>query len=116
MANKIWILTADADENYQCVIHTPTPAGNNSAGFSWASCLVAAGLNATILGVGSGAGQQTQAEHDAVVAGTTIEIVRTFSIAGNNANATQVAALRDQVATDYVNYLGHVLKWFGFTE
>lgn len=116
MANKIWILTADSEENYQCVIHAPTPAGNNSAGQSWASCVVAAGLNTTILPVGSGPGQQTQAEHDAVIAGTILELVRTFSIAGANANATQVAALRDQAATDYINLLGRELKWEGFTE
>ena len=116
MATKIWILEADANENYQCVIHTPTPAGNNSAGFTWVSCLVNAGLNTTILPVGSGAGQQLQAEHDAVVAGTTIELVKTFSIAGANVNATQVAVIRDQAATDYLNYLARVLKWYGYSE
>lgn len=116
MANKIWILTADDSENYQCVIHTPTPAGNNSAGQSWASVLVAAGLASTVLLVGTSPWQQTQAEHDAVVAGTIIELVQTFSIAGANANATQVAALRDQAATDYVNHLGRVLKWYGYSE
>lgn len=119
MANKIWILTADGDENYQCVVHTPTPVGNNSAGISWATCLVAAGLATTILpdgGATPASYQQSTTEKNNVLNGSVIEIVRTFSIAGANANAPQVAALRDQLAADYVNYLGRILKWFGYSE
>lgn len=116
MANKVWVLESDGAGNYQCVIHTPTPVGNNSTGISWSSALVGAGLNATVLDVGPNGWQQSQTEHDAVVAGTTIELVATLPIDSAHSTAASVTALVASAISDYIALLGRKLMWFGYNQ
>lgn len=116
MANKVWVQQSDGAGNYACVIHTPTPAGNNSAGVSWVNALVAAGLNTTVLTVGVNGWQQSQAEHDAVVAGTVIELAVTLPIDSAHATAANVTQLADAAISDYTAKLARMLAWFGYNQ
>lgn len=104
---------------YQVVVHAGTPGGNNSAGISWATCLVNTGRARSVMTIGNGAGQITQAEYDAIAAGTTVE--GTFAWGDNpawtnqqrqvdlDARATQlIAELQARIAAE--------LRFFGFTR
>lgn len=116
---KVHVLTGGRDGLYQIVTHQATPAGNNSAGFSWASVIVAAGLNTSRLTVGSGPGQTTQQEMDAIIAGTVIEGQFAFN-APAGLTAGQLGTLLDAqaeviLAAQLLAY-GDVLKWYGATR
>lgn len=70
---RMHIMEQGALNQYRVIVHAPTPAGNNSAGFLWALVLINAGLAVTSMKIGASAGQITQAEADQVAAGTMIE-------------------------------------------
>lgn len=115
--SKIHVLSADTNGNYQIVIHTNTPAGNNSAGISW----VTAGLNAGLLGisvmaVGTGAGQITTAEKANVTAGTVIEIVINIPAESGGATSASLDNMVNQIITQRINDLAKQLKYFGYTQ
>jgi hypothetical protein len=74
---KIHILDG-SNGTFQAVIHAPAPTGSNDAGVSWATAIAGTGRNRTVMTVGNGAGQITNAESNAIVAGTTIEAVVPF--------------------------------------
>jgi hypothetical protein len=63
--------------NYSVVINYVTPAGLNVAGLAWPQVLVYNKRNTTQLEVGAAPDNITQAEKDAIVAGTKVET--TFS-------------------------------------
>ena len=115
---KVHVLSGGSGQ-YSVVAHQNTPAGNNSAGFSWSSVVVAAGLAQTRLTVGSGPGQTTQAEVNAVLAGTVLESEFTFT-APSNLDAGQLATLLDAqaavVLANQLTELGDRLKWYGATR
>lgn len=118
MANKVWVLGSDGNGNYNCVIHYPTPLGNNSAGVSWVNVLAAAGLNTSVLTASAtpSGWQQTTTEHDDVVAGNTREIVRTIKIDSAAANAASVTALVAKEISDDQALLARQYKWFGYNQ
>jgi hypothetical protein len=84
------------DGRYRCVIHTETPAGNNSAGFPWSTLLLVKGYSGrTILSEGTGPGQITPEEKAEIVAGTILEfevnIVGSATMTGADLQALLVA-------------------------
>jgi hypothetical protein len=90
MSFKVFILDRDTssggsttDENgnatYSVVIQAPTPAGYNAAGIPWPQVLIAKKRNTTVMTVGVQPSQITQAEKDAIVAGTNIEYTFTWT-------------------------------------
>jgi hypothetical protein len=104
---------------YRVITHQATPAGNNSAGFSWSSVVVAAGLAHTDMTVGSGPGQTTQEEVDAILAGTVLEGGFAFN-APSSFDAGQLATLLDAQAVvtqaSQLADLAERLKWYGATR
>lgn len=116
---KIHVLTGNLTNSYTCVVHADTPAGNNSAGMAWADCIKNSGRNTTILAVGTGPGQITNTEQNAIVNGTVIEAVFGFFDDINMNTAQRLAAL-DAVATQSVNSLIQQyqteLKYYGLTR
>lgn len=71
--SKLHILEQTSLNTYNVVVHAPTPAGNNSAGFSWTQVLANAGLAVTRMTVGNGPGQISQNESNQVANGSIIE-------------------------------------------
>lgn len=69
------ILGRSGLNRYTVVVHSPTPAGNNQAGVSWATVLVNSGKAAlgSELIVGSGPGRISNAENNQIIAGTVFE-------------------------------------------
>ncbi len=70
---RMHILESSGNNIYSVVVHSPTPAGNNSAGVPIATAIQNSGNNVTRLVVGNGAGQITNTESNQVLAGTVIE-------------------------------------------
>jgi hypothetical protein len=66
-------MQANGTNQYSVVVHSPTPAGNNSAGVAWSAVLVNSGSNVSQLPVGSGGGRIGNAENNAITAGTVFE-------------------------------------------
>ena len=116
---RLHVLAGNTRGDYTVVLHQPTPAGNNSAGHSWASVMVASGRAQTVMTVGTGPGQTTQAEVDAILAGTVIEGVFGFTDNPAWSTAERLAEL-DAVATarlaNLVDRLAAELKWYGATR
>lgn len=114
---RVHILSGNAGV-YKFVVHQATPVGTNSAGVTWAAALVGSGMATTIMtSVGSGPGQITQVEKDAILAGTTIEARGNYGDSGLTGQAlTDDFNLRaTQTMNDRVAQLSDQLKWFGQT-
>ncbi len=117
--SSLHVLSGNGSGLYQVVIHTPTPVGNNSVGVSWATALINSGMAKTVMTVGVGPGQISQAEHDQIAAGTVIEAVTqwqddpTFSTQARlddfNLRTSQASAAR-------LAQLAAQLTYFGFTQ
>lgn len=116
---KMHVLEGTALGSYTIVVHTTTPAGNNSAGVAWPAAIVAAGRNTSVMTIGTGAGQIAQAEHDQIVAGTVIEGVFSFvddpSWTPTQRNAA-LDAMATQMTTAMLAELATRLKWIGATR
>jgi hypothetical protein len=103
------------------VYHVAPPAGNNSAGFSWVAAGLASGdLGHTVLTVGTGPGQTTQAEVDALLAGTIVELEDLVPAeSGGTTTAQQSKTFDDGVAArrrDWLATFRAKLKWFGYAQ
>jgi len=114
------VLQRFTPERIVLILHTATPAGNNSAGLTWKTVLLAAGAaGTTSLTVGTGPGQITSAEAAQVTAGDVLEFRREikFPTAGNN--AAKVALLNEIVPgiiAEELARLQTVHKFYGFTN
>lgn len=63
-----------SEGRFRILIHTATPAGNNSAGFAWSVLLLQRGYSGrTAMTEGTGPGQITPEEKAEIVAGTLLE-------------------------------------------
>lgn len=117
--SSIHVLAGSTNHLYTAVIHVATPAGNNQVGVSWATALVNSGMNKSIMTVGVGPGQISQAEHDQIVAGTIIEAVMQWQ---DDPSFTTQQRLDDftlrtsQASTDRLNQLAAQLTYFGYTQ
>jgi hypothetical protein len=117
---RIHILrTAGAPDLFEAVVHAPVPVGNNAAGFSWADCIKNSGMNTSILTVGTGAGQISNAENNQIANGTVIE-ASFYWYVDPAANAAQQEASLEFEATRSVNTLvarlQEQLRFFGKTR
>lgn len=116
---RLHVLAGDpVSRSYTIVVHAATPAGNNLAGVSWAAALVASGRAKTVMTEGNDPGQISAAEKNAILAGTVIEGV--FSFTDNPAfNDQQRVAMLDQQATQVLAELqarlGVELLYWGAT-
>jgi hypothetical protein len=115
---KLHVLDGNYTGNFQIVVHGATPAGNNSAGFSWQSVILASNKNTSVLTVGSAPGQTTQAEMDAILAGTVLEGVFEFTDNAAWTNQQRIDELNLQATQCFNNVLNRYaqqLKWYGST-
>lgn len=115
MAIQQYVLAGDGNGQYQVVVHFVTPVGNNAVGISWAAAIVGAGLNTTILAVGTGAGNINSADAALIANGSLIEVVGNIADPINNADAVaKLAALTVQLVNDAKAKLQIKLKYFGY--
>jgi hypothetical protein len=116
---KIHVLEGSRLNTYRIVVHSPIPAGNNSAGVPWPICLIGSGWAHTDMIEGDGPGQITAAEKAQVEDGTVIERRFDFLIEPGWSNAERNAAI-DAEATKLIaeteQYLANTLKWYGATR
>jgi hypothetical protein len=98
---------------YRCVVHRPTPAGNNSAGVSWRDVIKAAGLNATTLAEGTLPGQITTAEKDQVIAGDVFEVALSIALRAGGSENAQIDAAALAAHQQAVAALAEKYAWFG---
>ena len=118
---KIHVLKADNNGKYSVVIHTPTPAGNNSVGESWKNAGLQGGdLGKTAMTVGTGPGQTTQIEFDSIINGDVMEFQGSFlAESGGTSTPEIIAALTqmvDQRIIEEKTRLQRVYKYFGHTQ
>ena len=101
---------------YSVIVHSPTPAGNNAAGNSWSSCILAASAPVTQMTIGNGVGQITNGEANAVAAGTVMETAFQW---GDDPSWTNQQRLDDlnlratQAVDEAVSLMQARLKQFG---
>jgi len=99
---------------YRCAPHFPCPSGDNSAGFSWRTVFLNAGVSGNSVlddgGIPPGAGQTTATEAAAIAAGTTIETVDNLTLADMDATIEDAA---DAKILEYVNRITDVFAEYG---
>ena len=109
---KIHIL--ESNNGYKVVIRFATLAGNNEIGLSWKSVGLASGMiGSTTLEVGTDPSNITQAEHDSIIAGDIIEIVKT--IVTGEATNDAVEELADVAISEAQTGMASKLRYFGHT-
>jgi hypothetical protein len=116
---KIHVLAGGSNNVYTVVVHAPTPAGSNAAGVLWSDALKNSGRAKSILTVGNGPGQITQAEMNQVTSGSLIEGNFQWGDDPNWDNATRQSDLdlrATQLTNDLLAQYGAELKYFGFTR
>lgn len=98
------------------VLHTNTPAGNNSVGIAWKEAGLNSGkLGTTMLTEGTGAGQITTAEKAQVESGDVIEIVDSIHVESGGATADSIDELAGPIINEYEAELQRKLNYFGYT-
>jgi hypothetical protein len=100
-------------------VHAPTPAGNNTAGVSWASAVQASGRNTSILTVGNGVGMIQQNEMNQITSGAIIEGVMQWQDTPNATLAELQADLdtrASQLVAELLSRYSVELRYFGFTR
>jgi hypothetical protein len=110
---------AGGGDVFNVVVHIATPAGNNSAGVLWTDAVKNSGRNTSVLSVGNGAGQITQAEMNTLTAGTIVEGVMQWQDDPSLSNAQRIAALdaaANQLGTELLARYSQELKYFGFVR
>lgn len=103
---------------YSVVVHSPAPAGNNSAAVPWATVIQNSGTASTSLTIGNGPGQITQAEANQVANGSVIETQ--FQWGDDPAwtapqRTADLETRAQQAIAEAVDNLQRRFKWFGFT-
>lgn len=112
---KIFILESDNDNSYKVAIHFTTPAGNNSVGKSYKACALGSKMiGTTVLEVGTEPGNISQAEHDSIIAGDAIEIIRSITPGLDPSNTDVVDACNICVG-EYQADMARILKYYGHT-
>jgi len=117
--SRLHILQQSGFNQYSVVVHSPTPAGNNSAGVSWGTALANSGLQKqSVMTVGNGPGQIATAEANQVTSGSIIETMFTWQDDPTWDTPTRQADLNTraiQAVNDATTNYGNLLKWFGLT-
>lgn len=117
---RIHVLDGDENGIFRVIVHAPVPAGNNSAGVSWADAIKNSGRAVTALTVGNGAGQITSTEANQIAAGTLVEATASVAIYPGmtpqeiadrlNFEATQAVALLQASLSKQLKYFGAVVN------
>jgi len=118
---KIHVLKANESGMYRVVIHTPTPAGTNSVGELWKDAGLRGGdLGSTVLVVGTGPGEITQPESDAIIAGDTMELSASFLIESGGSTNPELITTLTQMADDFIDErklrLQRKYKYYGYSQ
>lgn len=116
--SRIHVLTAGSPDNYQVIVHAPTPGGNNSASVLWSDALKNAGLAVTTMEIGTGPGQITSSEATLVSCGAVIETTFPFQDNPTWLSSERTAALNavaDTAVAETLSKYGSRLKYFGAT-
>lgn len=101
---------------YNVIVHSPTPGGNNAAGNSWSSCILASSAPVTQMTIGNGVGQITNAEANAVAGGTVMETAFQWGDDPTWDNPTRLADLElraTQAVNEAVALMQARLRQFG---
>jgi hypothetical protein len=108
------------DGRFRCVLHTPTPAGNNSAGIAWSTVFLATGRSGrTAMVEGTGPGQIDPAEKAEIQAGTLLEFEIPIEAASTMTGAQLQTLLQAQAAPLIAAQLAawqSALKFYGATR
>lgn len=113
--SKIHVLETDHREA-KVVLHTDTPAGNNSVGISWKEAGLNSGrLGTTVLTEGTGAGQIATAEKTQVESGDVIEIADTIHVESGGATSASIDEMADQLIDKHEADLQIILNYYGYT-
>ncbi len=119
---KIHVLERTGANTWRCILHALIPTGGNSAGVTWKAAAIASGDSgpnhagqgkASVLSLGTGAGQITQAEYDQLVAGDVIEFDESIRLESGGTAAAPVDALADKIAAQRKTALAEKLRWYG---
>lgn len=115
--SRLHVMQANGVNQYDVVVHSPTPAGNNPAGVSWATVLVNSGEITSSLPTGSGGGRISVAEANQIAAGAVFET--RFSWTDNPAwtNQERLADLNTRAAqavAEAVAEFQKTMKFFGY--
>jgi hypothetical protein len=115
--SKVHVLQGTPEGAYQVVFHLTTPtAGTNYAGLTWDRAVQASGFpGPTCLVVGTNPWNISQAEADAIAAGTTFEIVETMNLGASliaDVNAA-LTARWTQINGEKATTLKAALRSFG---
>lgn len=105
--------------SFRVVVHINAPAGNNAAGTAWADAIKNSGRAKTVMTVGAGAGQITQAEADQIAAGTVVEGAFIWGDDPTWTNAQRQADVdlrATQLAAELLARIQADLKYFGYTR
>jgi hypothetical protein len=117
--SKIHVLEGAGHNLFTVVVHANTPAGNNSAGTSWADAIKNSGRATSILTVGTGPGQIQQNEMNSITNGAIIEGSFQWGDdpAWSNAQRTADLDIRaQQLVDELLARYSQELKYFGFTR
>lgn len=112
----VHVLESSARGRYRVAIHTPMPAGNNSAGKSWKDCWIAAGMNTSILAVGTAPGNTDTTERSSILAGDVIEFVTEIPAESGGATSASVAQMVNALITSYLSDVAARFKYYGYAQ
>jgi hypothetical protein len=109
-----------SEGRFRIMIHTATPAGNNSAGFTWSALLLLRGYSGrTAMTEGTGPGQIDPTEKAQIVAGTLLEFELRLEADPALTGAQLQTLLQNQAPTLIAAQLAawqSELKWWGQTR
>jgi hypothetical protein len=117
--SQIHVLHSVGPNLYHVVVHGLAPAGNNRAGVAWSTAIKNAGLAKSQMVKGPGPGQITEAENNAVNAGTTLEGSFQWRDDPNWDAATRkndILGRADQLIADLSAHYQEQLGFFGYVE
>lgn len=111
--SKLHVLNAH-NRQYSVVLHADTPGGTNTADKSWVDILVALGRQ-TSMTVGTGPGQISQAEANAIAAGTVLEITDTILLESGGMSLDSINEMVDRIILDEKQKLQNQYDYYGYT-
>jgi hypothetical protein len=109
-------MQSNGNNQYSVVVHTPTPAGNNSAGVPWSDVLVNSAANVSSMVVGAGGGRISNAEKTQIAAGSVFETQFSWGDDPAWTNAERQADLNlraSQAVADALDSFQRRMKFFG---
>lgn len=110
---KVIILESN-NNSYKVAIHFATPINDNTAGKSLKSCAIKSKLiGTTQLTTGIEPGDISIIEHDNIISGDVIEIIRTIE-PGRNPTKNDIISLAKIKVDEYKSEMEQKLKYYGY--